>query len=423
MNFKEFLVSKTVSDITTLDAEAQASLYNEYNEASKVEIAKAIETKASTESVDAMKSELEANITKQFVALQTVLKEQGVYMKKLSKGEAEAKAITIKDKLEENSTALKALAKGESRENVRFTVTKAVGDMSIAGNTTGQIPQADRNPMINDVKERMVTLLDLVTVGSIGSNVKEWVYVTGEEGGTGNLATGEGLIKNQIDFDLVVGSQKVEKITAYITATDEMLEDVEGIASLIQNKLTTKVRLALEQGVYDGSGVSPILNGIVTVAPVFAAGTFAATVDNANEVDVLAVAQNQIELANCPAPTAIFMNPSDVTALLLQKVSSTDKRYIERLQLIAGTLSFDGVPVVKSTMVTAGDFLMGDFTKANLDYKKGFTVEIGYNGDNFVKNFKTIRGEVRAVCYVETNDRPAFCYGNFATAKAALETP
>jgi len=328
--------------------------------------------------------------------------------------------VSIADKLEENKDALKALAKGSSRDNVRFTVNKAVGDMSIAGNTTGQIPQADRNPIIGDVNERMVTLLDLVSTGSIGSNLKEWVYVANEEGSAGSTA--EGAFKNQIDFELIVGSQKVEKITAFITATDEMLEDVEGVTSLVQNKLTTKVRLALEQSVYDGDGISPNMNGIVTVAPVFAAGTFAASVDNANNVDVLAVAQNQIELANCPMPTAIFMNPSDVTALLLEKVSSTDKRYIERLQLIAGTLSFDGVPVVKSTMVAAGDFLMGDFTKANVDFKKGFTVEIGYNGDNFVKNFKTIRGEVRAVCYVENNDRDCFVKGTFATAKAALET-
>jgi len=421
MDFKEFLVSKSVSDITTLDAEAQAGLYNEYNEATKAAIQKAVDAKASTEDVEKMRTELEANITKQFVALQTVLKEQGVYMKKLSKSEVAERELSIADKVIEHSDALKSLAKGSSRENVRFTVTKAVGDMALSTNTTGQIPQADRNPIIGDVKERMVTLLDIVTTGSIGSNVKEWVYVTGEEGAAGSTA--EGAIKNQIDFDLVVGSNKVEKVTAYITATDEMLEDIEGVTSLIENKLTTKVRLALEQYVYDGDGVSPNLEGIVTVAPVFAAGTFAGTVDNANEVDVLAVAQNQIELANCPMPTAIFMNPSDVTSLLLQKVSSTDKRYIERLQLIAGTLSFDGVPVVKSTMVPAGDFLMGDFTKANVDFKKGFTVEIGYNADNFVKNFKTIRGEVRAVAYVEHNDRTSFVQGNFTTAKAALETP
>jgi len=421
MKFKEFLASKSIEDITKLDAEAQAGLYNEYNEASKKEIEKAVELKASKEEVEAMKAELSDTMTKQFVALQTVLKDQGIFLKKLSKEEVAERQETIADKVSENADAIKAIAKGTSRNNVRFTVNKAVGDMSLAGNTTGQIPQADRNPIIGDVNERMVTLLDLVSTGSIGSNLKEWVYVANEEGAAGSTA--EGAIKNQIDFELLVGSQKVEKITAYITATDEMLEDVEGVTSLVQNKLTTKVRLALEQSVYDGDGVSPNMNGIVTVAPTFAAGTFSVAVDNANNVDVLAVAQNQIELANCPMPTAIFMNPSNVTSLLLQKVSSTDKRYIERLQLIAGTLSFDGVPVVKSTMVPAGDFLMGDFTKANVDFKKGFTVEIGYNADNFVKNFKTIRGEVRAVCYVEHNDRDCFVKGTFATAKAALETP
>jgi HK97 family phage major capsid protein len=421
MKFKEFLASKSIEDISKLDAEAQAGLYNEYNEASKKEIESAMEAKASKEEVEAMKAELSETMTKQFVALQTVLKDQGILMKKLTREEVAAKEITVKEKLEENKEALKALAKGESRENVRFTVNKAVGDMSLSGNTTGQIPQADRNPIIGDVNERMVTLLDLVSSGSIGSNIKEWVYVANEEGAA--ASTAEGALKNQIDFELLVGSNKVEKVTAYITATDEMLEDVEGVVSLVQNKLTTKVRLALEKYVYDGDGVSPNLEGISTVAPVFAAGTFAGTVDNANNVDVLAVAQNQIELADCTMPTAIFMNPSDVTSLLLEKVSSTDKRYIERLQMIAGTLSFDGVPVVKSTMVPAGEFLMGDFTKANVDYKKGFTVEIGYNADNFVKNFKTIRGEVRAVCYVEHNDRPCFVKGVFATAKAALETP
>jgi len=421
MKFSEFLQSKGVADIATLDAEKQAGLYNEYNEASKAAIEEAVAAKASKEEVEEMKKELEANVAKQFVALQTVLKEQGVYLKKLSAQEGEERKLSIADKVMEHSDAIKSLAKGDSQRNVKFTVNKAPADMALGTNTTGQIPQADRNPIINDVNERMITLMDVVTVGSIGSNVKEWVYVANEDGAA--ASTAEGAVKNQIDFDLIVGSNKVEKVTAYITATDEMLEDVEGVTSLIENKLTTKVRLALEQYVYDGDGVSPNLEGIVTVAPAFAAGGFAGTVDNANNVDVLAVAQNQIELANCPMPTAIFMNPSDVTSLLLEKVGSTDKRYVERLQLIAGTLSFDGVPVIKSTMVPADTFLMGDFTKANVDFKKGFTVEIGYNADNFVKNFKTIRGEVRAVCYVEHNDRDCFVTGTFSTAKAALETP
>ena len=421
MTFKEYLVSKKVEDISTLDAEKQAELYNEYNEASKKEIETLVAAKASKEDIATLKSDLEANMTKQFVALQTVLKEQGVYMKKLSKSEAIEQNATVVEKLEEQKDLLKALANGDnSKGNVKFTV-KAAGDMSITGNTTGQIPQADRSAGINVIKERRTSLLDLVSTGSIGSNMKEWVYELNQDGAAGSTA--ETALKNQIDFDLAVGDNKVEKITAFITVTDEMLEDVDGIASMIQNKLTTKVRKALEEGVYDGDGSSPNLEGIVTVSPVFSAGAFAVSVDNANIVDVLAVAQNQIEIAEQEAPTAIMMNPSDVTSLLLEKVSSTDKRYIERLQMIAGTLSFDGVPVVKSTLIPQGDFLMGDFTMANVDFKKGFTVEIGLNADNFVKNFKTIRGEVRAVCYVEHNDRTAFVQGNFATAITAIKVP
>ena len=420
MDFKEYLVSKKVEDISTLDAEAQAGLYNDFNEASKVAIDEAIELKASKEDVDTMKAELSESMNKQFIALQTVLKEQGTYLKKIAKTDA-IKEVPLNKLLSDNKDALAKL-KGStnSSDNVKMTL-KAVGDMSIAGNTTGQIPQADRNPVIGDVKSRAIKLMDLVTIGSIGSNLKEWMYVANEEGAAG--ATGEGLIKNQIDFEILIGSQKVEKITAYITITDEMLDDVEQIRTLINNKLTVELNKALEQGVFDGSGVSPILNGIDTVATTFAAGVFASTVDNANEVDVLQVASNQIEIADQDMATAILMHPSDVTSLLLTKMSSTDKRYVERLQMIAGTLSFDGIPVVKTTLVTQGEFLMGDFSKASVDFKQGVTIEVGYNADNFVKNYKTIRAEVRAVCYVENNDRTAFVKGVFATAQAALETP
>ena len=272
-----------------------------------------------------------------------------------------------------------------SADNVKMTL-KAVGDMSLAGNTTGQVPQAERSAIIGDTASRSIKLLDLVTIGSIGSNLKEWMYVTNEEG-IPVSGTAEGALKNQIDFEIVVGSEKVEKITAYITITDEMLDDVDQMQTLINNKLTRELNKALEQGVYNGSGVSPVLNGIATVAPAFAAGVFALSVDNANEVDVLQVASNQIEIAEQEMATAILMHPSDVTSLLLTKMSSTDKRYVERLQMIAGTLSFDGIPVVKSTLITQGEFLMGDFTKAMVDFKQGVTIEVGYNADNFVKNY------------------------------------
>jgi hypothetical protein len=99
----------------------------------------------------------------------------------------------------------------------------------------------------------------------------------------------------------------------------------------------------VELTAYSGNGTAPNLNGIRTVATAFAAGTFAATVDNANQVDVLVVAMNQIKIAEQGMPDYIFMHPSDVTALKLYKVSTTDRRYVERLVNVGSTLVLDGV--------------------------------------------------------------------------------
>ena len=104
------------------------------------------------------------------------------------------------------------------------------------------------------------------------------------------------------------------------------------------------------------------------------------------------------------------------------KVSSTDKRYVERLAMVAGSLSLDGVPIVETTLVDAGQYLIGDFTKAHIRTKSGVSIDVGYTGDNFIKNFKTIRAEWRGVVYVKNNDRTAFVKGSFAADKAALET-
>jgi hypothetical protein len=84
--------------------------------------------------------------------------------------------------------------------------------------------------------------------------------------------------------------------------------------------------------------------------------------------------------------------------------------------------SFMGATIIPTTLVTVGTFLCGDFSRAFLFEKQAPSLEIGYNADDFVKNFKTIRAEWRGAVVVKNNDRKAFIKGTFATAKAALET-
>lgn len=350
-------------------------------------------------------SELKEEVIK-LSALVEALKEQEQGKKQENK--------SLREMLLENK---EAIAKRDKNSHVTI---KAVGDMSITANVTGAIPQAQRIAGMNAVPSRMVRFLDTLTKASATSNLIEWVYQSGKEGTAGETA--EGTTKNQIDFNLLVGSQKVEKTTAYIKVTDEMLNDIDFMTSEINNELYRELLKAVELGAYSGDGSTPSLNGVLTTATAFAAGTFALAIDNANDVDVLTVALNQIQIAEQGMANYIFMHPSDVTALKMIKVSSTDKRYVERLAMVAGELSLDGVPIVPTTLVTAGTYLVGDFSRAYLYEKEAPSIEIGYDGNDFTKNFKTIRAEWRGAVVVKTNDRTAFVTGTFSTDKAALET-
>ena len=105
-----------------------------------------------------------------------------------------------------------------------------------------------------------------------------------------------------------------------------MLDDVSFMAAWLRNKLIVRLFLRVDSQVLVGGGTGTDLNGIYTQATAFAAGTFANAVDNANDVDSLVVAMNQIRLANHMGALSIFMHPSDVTSLKLVKLSATDKR-------------------------------------------------------------------------------------------------
>jgi len=121
--------------------------------------------------------------------------------------------------------------------------------------------------------------------------------------------------------------------------------------------------------------------------------------------------------------TAIFMYPSDLTKLKFMKVDASDKRYVDALNEIASNKTLDGIPIITTTMVTPGDYLIGNFDLALLVTKGGgVRIDIGLDSDDFTKNLRTILAEWRGLTIVKTNNRTAFIAGDFATDKAALET-
>jgi len=430
--FELFLETKGLNTISFAgqEAEEMAKLYNEYNEEARKALEDAVAKSASKEDIESLKSEIASSQKEQMVQLNKTLKEYGLAIEKLNKNNSErsliSNATSVKDSLstEENKaklSALKGLNKASAEQNGITFEIKAAGTMLESTNVSGgNVPVEQRIAGLNLIATRQLRLMDLFAKGAASSNIISWVYQANRDGAAGGTAEGD--TKNQIDFDLVVASQAVVKRTAYIKISTEMLDDIDFIQSEINNELMRLLMLDIESTAYSGNGTAPNLNGIRTVATAFAAGTFAATVDNANEADVLTVAINQIAIANQEAPNAILMHPSDITKLKLYKVSATDRRYIDRLIFIGNTLTLDGVPMIGSTLVTAGTYLVGNFNMSTMYQKNAVTINMGLDGNDWTKNLRTIIAEWRGALVTKNNDRTAFVKGTFSTDIAALET-
>jgi HK97 family phage major capsid protein len=420
--FELFLQTKGITNevFATKSAEDMAGLYNEFNANVSKEIEELVNTKADKEAIEKMVNDLRDSQMEQMKNLNEALKEIGLSIKASKESNSVVKESSIKEALKSNVDSIKALKDSKNAQWVSMEV-KAVGTMLESGNVSGgNVPVEQRIAGLNTIASRRVRLMDLVSRGRATSNIISWVYQSGKEGSAGGTAEGD--TKNQIDFNLVVASQSVVKRTAFIKVSTEMLDDIDFIESEINNELLRELNKDVELTAYSGNGTAPAMNGVRTTATAFSAGDFALAVDNANEADVLTVAINQIAIADQPEPTAILCHPTDIAKLLVIKVSATDKRYVDRLQMIAGQLSLDGIPIIKTTLVTAGTYLVGAFNLATLYDLGTLSVQMGIDGNDWTKNLRTIIAEYRGAMVVKNNDRTAFVKGTFSTDKASLET-
>jgi len=296
---------------------------------------------------------------------------------------------------------------------------KVVGDMTIIGNVSGgNVPVEQREAGVNNIARRRTFIRDLISNGVATSNLISWVEQTGVEGAP--AGTVEGTLKNQIDFDLVVVSSAVKKRTAFIKVSTEMLGDIDFMRSEINNELTQRLSLDIDDQILNGDNVGQNLNGIIPQSTAWVAGAFATSVVDPNIADVLTVADNQIEVAN--HMTSVYVvHPTDMTALRLAK--STDAQYVDRLQDVAGQMSLDGIPVVKNTGIAQDTFLAMDGSKASVFSRGEMTIQVGLDSDDFTKNMRTVLVEWRGLNRIKGNDTDAFVTGTVSTSITALLKP
>jgi len=289
--------------------------------------------------------------------------------------------------------------------------TKTLFDTTINGDYTGNVALSTLEPGVSKIARPVIKIRDIVNMGTTASKfvtyisqsvqtVSEWVDEAGVK------------ISGQPSYEEI--SEEVKKIAGTVKISKEMLADLAFVQSEINSDLMASIDQSIEDALLNGAVGG--INGILTNAVTFSAGTFAGTVVTPNISDVIRVAIAQIQNANFE-PTHVVLNPEDVAAMQLTKGSTGEYTYPMFLMDVNKVANLS---VVSTTNMTAGTFLVGDFTKSNVRMREAMNVQVGYVNDDFQRNMVTILAEARLVQYVKANDYPAFVDGVVATAIAAL---
>lgn len=302
--------------------------------------------------------------------------------------------------------------KTNSKASINFDI-KAAATMLISSNYTGgTVGLTSWDSQVARAPRRQPFMRELVRVLPTDNMYIAWAEIKNPDPGVAGTVA-EGAAKPQTDFDIVEATAKVEKIAVWIKVSKEALDDIKFLQAEINTELRELVELKLDEQILSGDGVSPNLEGILEYAPAFNAGSFAASIPFANAYDVIVAAIAQIGASNFN-PTAVVVNPVDYYKLMLTK--DANGNYIRPQFMADGSYVIAGLRVVANNGVTAGTFLVGDFSKSNLAIREELNIDIGYVNDDFTKNLVTILAEMRAVHYIKSNHVNAFVQGSFADA-------
>jgi len=284
------------------------------------------------------------------------------------------------------------------------TIDEATELSNSAMNTAVVVPM--RVAGVEKLPDRQILMIDAVQRGTTASNRVTWVERSARTAGAASVA--EGNQYAQSDMTYIMKTAEVEKIGTFIKVTNEALEDWDELLTQIQNELFPMVERILESQLYSGTGTTPQLDGIITTASAYASTSLDAKIFKANIFDAIRAAANQVQEYNY-VPTHAFINPAQFAEMEMAK--DAEGAYVMPPFITAGGMSVAGMKIVPSNLITAGDVLVGDFSKVTLYIKRGIEVKI-WDQDSTDPEYdlKTITASVRAAVKFPAPHIYAFVY-------------
>jgi HK97 family phage major capsid protein len=290
-------------------------------------------------------------------------------------------------------------------------------------NTTGYPPESLRAPGILETALRdpnaVIGLFDQIT-----TNQNAYVYLeeTTFTNNAGEIAeSGDISSANEGALAFTERTESIRKIATFLPVTDELLADVSGIQGYVNSRLTTMMRLRMDNQLLNGNGTAPNLTGVLQKSGI---NTFdySSYSGELNRLGQIYQAITEIRKDAFVEPDSVVMHPSDwyqIVTAVTDQAGDASAGLASKNPLIVAAGGFGGdvaarlwgLKVVPSTAIAEGTALVGKFgggDAAQIVMRQGIDLAVSdSHSDFFAKNQLAIRLTMRMgfVVYRPT----AFC--------------
>lgn len=294
---------------------------------------------------------------------------------------------TGKDGKETEKPAAKAMSLGEAflksgaleaRDGKEYTV-KGFETKTLMQRTAGWAPESLRSGVVVPYALRPIQIMDLIPQVKTSQAAYKYMEETIRDESLA-VEKAEASAYGELQLALTENSVTIEKLPAYLPVTDEQLADVEGIQSYIDNCLDEALRRRADYQALNGTGVTPLMLGILNKANVL---TQAAAAGDGN-ADTVLRAVTAVRVTGRAIASAIVLHPTDWLNERLRKTK--DGAYIWGSPDQVGITSMWGLPVAQADSITVGTALTGDFRMySSFVSRQEIVTKVGYINDDLVK--------------------------------------
>lgn len=355
--------------------------------------------------------------------ISTKMKQLGEYQDKKGKSVREQ----LFEKLKSEDFQNKTKSYSGRGEIASFEITK-VANIDTADINAGTI-ETMVEPGVSAAPWRNTPIFDNINKGVIGQgrdSVSWWEETTRTDSAemvAENAAPAAGSAKTWTKQ-----SMDIKMLKDYTKVSKSALEDFEYITSEVNDLISNGIPRKREIQLLEGTGLTVYLKGLTQYAKTFALPANFTKVPSPNEGDVLAAAVLQVMNGNTAdvnkrgyLPNLILINPGDSTNMRLIKTSIFS--YITHPLLSPVGNQFKGITIAESLDLDAGQFIIGDFSRAKAYLKRTMNISFHYENEDDVLNdlVLVLASERIAGLKITTADAFAFVTGTFAAGKSLIE--